>query len=293
MATAADTDKLIVSKSGTPIYGRTDGIGVLPDAAGTSTAHDGLVAIANGAVSKPLEPSLLCEVFEDFNGFCVFPDVDSSDLAQGPWAHQNAGTSNTPARVDDADDGVFKLLISNTSEVGDVTLYWGDQQNIDSDQEPVLICRVKTSAIGAAADSTCWGFASARNAIQDSVANNAWFKLAGASLALKLESDDASTDNDDKAATTEDGTAITLTAATWYEFKISMAAADGASATDVRFFYRATLGGDWSRVISGTTTFKFGADIAAQPYFQCEKTSGTTTPDLSIDYAHCIWKRNT
>lgn len=283
----------MLSKSGAPIYGRNDGVGVLPDAAGTSTASDGLVAIANGTLARTLEPSMLCEVFEDFNGFVVFPDVDSSDLAQGPWAHQNAGTSNTPARVDDADDGVFKLVLSNTSEVGDVTLYWGDQQNIDSDQEPVLICRVKTAAIGAAADKMMWGFASARNALGDSVANNAWFLLAGASLALKAESDDATTDSDDKALTTEAGTAITLTAATWYEFKVSMSSMDGASATDVRFFYRDTLGGDWVRLVSGSTTFKFGADIAAQPYFQVEKTSGTTTPDISIDYAQVIWKRNT
>lgn len=291
MATEADADRLVVSKSGTPLYGRTDGVGVIPDAGGSSSEHDGLVAISNGSVSRALDPSLLCEVFEDFMGFTVIPDVDSSDLAQGIWASQSTASA-APARVADYDNGAIKLVLDNGNEVGDQTLYWGDEQNIDSDQEPFMICRVMTSAQGAAADSMSWGFASAYNALRDSVANNAWFSLAGASLALKLESDDATTDSDDKAATTTDGTAVTLTAGTWYEFMISMSSLHGASATDVRFFYRATLGGDWIRLVSGSTTFKFGADIATQPYFQIEKTSGTSTPDLQIDYAQIFWKRN-
>jgi hypothetical protein len=287
----ADSDTLIVSKSGSPLYGRTDGVGVLPDAAGDTTTSDGLVAIANGAVCRSLEPSMLCEIFEDFMGIFIIPDADSLDLAQGPWVSQTTASA-APARVADADNGVIKLVLDNGNEVGDSTVYWGDEQNIDSDQEPFMICRVKTSTTPAAADSISWGFASGYNALRDSVANNAWFSLEGASLALKAESDDASTDTDGKALTTTDGTAVTLTADTYYEFMISMSSLHGASPTDVRFFYRPTLGGAWQRLISGSTVFKFGADIATQPYFQIEKTSGTSTPDLFIDYVQVFWKRN-
>ncbi len=291
MSTSVDSDVVLVSKGGTPLDKRTDGVGVLVDAGGDTTVSDGLVAIANGTVSRSLEPAMLCEVFEDFLGLRVIPDVDAEDLSQGIWASQSTASA-APARVADYDNGAIKMVLDNGNEVGDQTIYWGDEQNIDSDQGPFMICRVMTSAIGVAADKMLWGFGSARNALADSVANNAWIMLAGASLALKGESDDATTDSDDKALTTEDGTAVTLTAGVWYEFMISMNPIHGASATDVRFFYRSTLGGDWSRLISGTTTFKFGADIACQPYFQIEKTSGTSTPDLQIDYAHVFWRRN-
>lgn len=288
---SADADLIVMSKTGEPIAGRSDGIGVLPDAAGTTTATDGLVAVANGAVCKVLEPAMLCEVFDDFLGMFIIPDADTLDVAEGIWVSQSTASA-APARVADYDNGAIKLVLDNGNEVGDQTLYWGDELNIDSDQEPVLICRVMTSASGVAADRMLWGFAGPYNALADSVANNAWFILEGASLALKAESDDATTDNDGKALTTLDGTAVTLTAGTWYEFKLSMAAADGASATDVRLFYRTVLGGEWQRLISGSVVFKFGADIACQPYFQVEKTSGTSTPDLQIDYVHVIWKRN-
>ena len=84
MATTADSDKILVSRSGSPIYGRTDGIGVLPDAAGTATTTDGLVAVANGVVCKTLEPSMLCEVFEDFLGAAALVlETEASASARG------------------------------------------------------------------------------------------------------------------------------------------------------------------------------------------------------------------
>lgn len=279
----ANPDRILVSKSGAPIYGRTDGVGVVVDSASAST-HKGLISVVGGDVGMPLDPSLLCYEFHDFNGLFILPDVDTADGHQGTWCVQSTGTTPTLARKADFDCGALELKTSNTSEVADLTLYWGDEQNIDSDLGPILIARVQVQTQPAAADSICWGFGSARNALQDSVARNAWFKLAGANLDLKVESDDATTDDDDNDTT------VDLTAGTFIETMVSMNRIHGASATDVRFFYRTTLGGAWTRVLANTT-FVLGADQAIQPYFQVEKTSGTTTPDLLIDYAAVIWER--
>jgi hypothetical protein len=150
-----------------------------------------------------------------------------------------------------------------------------------------LVVRLSVDALPTANEDLVIGFASAYNATIDSVANNAWIKLAGASLSVVLESDDATTDNDDKAP----DTAFTLTAATMYEFKISMSAVDGASSTNVKFFARSTVGGDWTALTSGSTVFKFGANIAAQPYVFFQKASSTDTGGIKVDYIRSYWKR--
>jgi hypothetical protein len=127
----------------------------------------------------------------------------------------------------------------------------------------------------------------------EAVANNAYFGVAGADLNLDIASDDASTDTDNTDTT------VDLVAGTWYEFLISLNSMhgvtvndpDGASATDVHYFYRTSLGGDWTQLLA-STTMTIGADIALQPFVQVEKTSGTSTPDLLVDYIKCYWERS-
>jgi len=268
-----------------PIYGSTDGIGAVVDAQGATNVHDGLIMVSNGDICGVADRSMWVEHFVDFNGPLVIADIDSLGTSNaGPWAIQSTGTSPTLARKADHDNGAYEIQTSSTSEVADLTLYWGDELNLDSDLGPIMKIRCQVQTAPAAADSICWGFASARNAIQDTVANNAWFKLAGANTDLLIESDDATTNDDDNDTT------VNLTAGTYAEFMISMNPIHGASATDVRFFYRATLGGAWTRQLPNTT-FAFGAATNCQPYVQVEKTSGATTPDLLVDYIHVMQKR--
>jgi len=280
----ADSDLIVMSASGCPRYGRNDGVGIIPDAGGSAALTDGLIAVANGSLAMPLEPSMICYEFEDFLGDFILNDVDSNDIAQGVWSVQSAGTSPVHVVKSNSAGGAIELKTSATSEVSDISMYWGDQLNINSDKSPILITRLQYQTIPAAADSLSWGFTSARNALIDSTTNNAIFKIAGANNNLLVESDDNSTNDDDNDTTYD------MTAGTYLETMISMHPMHGASATDVRFYYRATLGGDWTRVLDGTT-FAFGANTTCQPMFQVEKTSGTTTPDLLIDYAAVIWQR--
>ena len=89
-----------------------------------------------------------------------------------------------------------------------------------------------------------------------------------------------------------------MTAGTFIETMITMNSmhgrtstdTDGCSATDVCFFYRTTTGAEWTQILPGTL-FSVGADLAMQPAIHIEKTSGTSVPDLLVDYVACYWQR--
>lgn len=280
-------NRLIASKSAMPLYGRTDGVGVVPDAGGDSSLSDGLVAISNGDVSKTLDHSMYCEVFEDFIGQTAIPLNGTGDASSGPWQIKDTSAAGAPTTVvsGDADNGQLALAFAADNEAEILTLYWGDEQNIDSDQEPVFDIRLSLDAQFTAGTILVFGLASAYNATADSVANHGWFRVEGANLNLLIESDDATTDDDDNDTT------VDLVAATMYEFRVSLSALHGGSATNAKFFYRSTLGGDWTPLLA-TTTFSVGADIALQPIVQLQKASGTATDGIKIDYVRAFWKRN-
>lgn len=260
-------------------YGRTDARCLDADTKGP-------LNIVNGTVDSGIPTSLLNAERNDFLGWFAIPDADSTDLAQGVWVRQDAGSQATcGTRVGDFDDGAIELLLDNGSEVGDCTVYWGDEQNIDSDTEPVCIFRVQVSDALAAADMAAWGLSTARNAIIESTTQNAMFMVVGADYGLDVSSDDSSAD------TGVDTTGVTLTADTYYEFKVSLNSMDGASVTNVKFFYRSALGGDWT-ALNTSTTYAVAADAALQPFLQVEKTSGTTIPGIRADYVACFWERS-
>jgi len=261
-----------------PYYGRTDGI---CHEVGTK----GPVLVINGGVESALPSTTMLNVHGEFVGDFTIPDVGSVDGQQGPWVCIDTAQSTSCAQKADFDDGASEIILDNGSEVGDMTLYWGDESNIDSDKGAVCVFRLQYQVAPAAADTLSWGIVGARNAIIQSSANNAFFHVEGANNNLLISSDDTSADDDDN------DTGIDLVAGTFYEFMVSMSAIHDATAIDVRFFYRTTLGGDWTRLLS-TTTFVYGADIATQPFVQVEKTSGTTVPDLLVDYIDCYWERS-
>lgn len=262
-----------------PFGSRSDGIGF-------DKSMYGPLLITNGTVDQAFGSSLMVNLREDFLGLFVLPDADSLDLAEGVWARQDAGSQATcGSRLGDADDGAISLLIDNGNEVGDCTVYWGDEQNIDSDKEPIMIARVQVLATPASTDKVFWGLGSARNAILESMTAFAGFSVTGADLTLDVESDDNSTD------VAPVSTGVTLTSATYYEFMICMNTICGGSPTNVKFFHRAALGGAWT-ADNTSTTFAVGADVALQPILQAEKTSSTATPGIQVDYVTVFWERS-
>jgi hypothetical protein len=114
-----------------------------------------------------------------------------------------------------------------------------------------------------------FGVGSARNSTDDSVTINAWFRMQGSAstTAVVCETDDNTTDNDDKA------TGVTL-AAVYKTFKIDFM--NGLA--DVRFYI------DGERVAAATTFSMTGitAGQNVQPIVQLSKASGTGVPSVTI-----------
>jgi hypothetical protein len=218
-----------------------------------------------------------CSVFDDFLGIAI----NLTDPLAFSTVVVGAGGPDATLK-DDAKNGVLLFTLDNDSEAEELALSFGDQLSINSNDKPIFTVRVKIPTAITTAQFAHFGFASASAAaVPDNVANNAWIGLK-ASMVVVLESDDATTDTDDKAP----DTALTLTADTYYEFKIDM-----TNPLLVTFWYRATLGGAWTEIKKTGQAFIFGANIACQPWAQLGKSTGTTTPTMEIDYAHVTWNR--
>lgn len=283
-ATAGQVDPSNLVQAGKgPFSGRTDGLIFDRDNYGPGLA-------INGAVDKMFNTTAYVSIEEEFLGDFTIPDEGSADGRQDAWSctDTNQAAAECAAKAD-YDNGAVELVIDNGNEVGDATLFWDDEQNIDTDTEPFCIFRTQYQVALAAADTIFWGLASAQADLINDTTVNAGFSVAGADNNLDVMSDDNSTD------VNATDTTVDMTAGTFIETMVSLnsihgTAADPCSPTDVCFFYRTSPGDAWTRVNRGTT-FSIGADKAVQPYVQVEKTSGTTTPDILIDYIKCYWQR--
>lgn len=285
-AASAGVRRSLACSAQGPFQNRTDGL--------CHSADDyGPGLVVNGSFDSMFNSALYNAVDEDFLGFFIIGDVDTADASQPIWTSQDTGTAGCPARKGDYDSGAVELLLDNGSEVGDCALYWGDEQNIDSDTEPFCYFRIQYQTAPAAADTLYWGLVSGYNALIESATQFAVFTVKGADNNLGFMSDDNTTD------VAETDTTVDMTAGTFIETIISLNSmhgattgdTNGASATDVHAFYRTSLGGSWTQVLPDTT-FSVGADVALQPIVGVEKTNGTTVPDLLVDRVACFWKRS-
>jgi len=218
-------------------------------------------------------------LFEDFLGAQVMPIV-ANNLGR-PWCKKVTAAAGSPTMAGVASEatGGLKTLLASTNEAEIMTLYWGDILSIKWSNILSIGYRLKATAI-TTAESLVFGVASAQNDTEDSVAYNAWFKLAATSDIL-VETDDASTDDDDN------DTGLDITAATYKEYVIDFR--NGLA--DVRFFVSGT-GGYLERVLAKTTFSLAGAAATyLQPFMQLAKTTGTTVPYCTIDWIDIEYKR--
>ncbi len=283
-AAGHDQNVIAVGNKG-PFAGRTDGIGFDLD-------NKGAGLVSNGDIVAMLSSPQYVSITEDFLGETIVTDIDGDDIAQGPWSSDDTATAGCPAAKDDYDNGAIELLLDNGNEVGDCDLSFGNYLSIDSDTEPFCIFRLTAQTAPVAADTLFWGFGSAMNDLIDSTTLNAGFSVAGADLNLDVMSDDNSTD------VNATDTTVDIVAGTMYEYLVSMNSMhgrtvndpDGASPTDVHVFYRTSAANVFTQLLPNTT-LSIGADKAIQPLVHIEKTSGTSTPDLLVDYITCAWQR--
>lgn len=206
----------------------------------------------------------------DFEGTsATFPT--SADPAT-PWLVADTSSSGTPTYVRNAGNAV--LTLASTSEVENVCLYHGDALTYDIDELQSVEMRVKVSGM-TSGTSLCFGMGSARNDTQDTVAANAWFKMVGAdsTTAVVVETDDGTTDLDDKA------TGQTLST-TFKKFYI-----DFSNKKDVKFYINGIR-------VAKDTTFDMSAYTSGlQPMVQLQKTSSANTDAVTVDYFKVTGKR--
>lgn len=232
----------------------------------------GLLAIVGGLVQLlPAVPviglvyrSTRCwsDKFDRAQAFTTTPGMNG-------WTIKDTSSAGAPTYLCATDDGGSAVLtLDNTSEAQIVTLYQNDVLPFDVR----MLKRVRFIAKVSGIDSVTtlvFGVGSAQSDTSDSVATNAWFRMQGSTSTsnVVVETDDATTDNDDKA------TGQTLSS-TYKLFDIDFT--NGIA--DVRFFI------DGERV-AAATTFDMSAlasGLNVQPFVQLQKASGTGTPAVTI-----------
>lgn len=200
----------------------------------------------------------------------------------GDWAQRTVLTAGTPT-VLCGNDGMA-LTLDNTNEAQQAALYLADVLPFDIDELVSMQFVAKLDAAPAASVVVVAGLAGAYNATEDSIAQNAWFRLQGSS-ALLCETDDGTTDKDDIAA---DG--LTLTTS-WRRFKIDFSAApqtvappgiSKAGKGNVQF-HVGNADGMMQRVARGTLFDLSAYSGGLQPFFSIRKTAATATGVLYID----------
>jgi hypothetical protein len=208
---------------------------------------------------------------EDFIGAAVDP-FDGTVR----WNVVDVGNA-TEAIVADSANGVFKLHLAATSEAEDAVLYMYDNKNFDVGSGLIFEVRIDMGVAPGTGVCAVFGMAGDHNLAKDSVTEHAWFRL-DASMAIKVETDDTTNDNDDVT------TGVTAVAGTYNVFRI-----DFTDLTDVKFYI------DGARVASGTTfdmSNLTAGEQQMQPYFSLDKASGTGLGDMNIDYVKCFQDRS-
>lgn len=201
----------------------------------------------------------------------------TSTPGQNGWTVADTSSAGTPTYLCITEDGgAAKLTLAATSESENVCLYFNDVLPYDLAQLQWVEIIAQVAGIDSAT-TLVMGLGNARNDTPDTVGVNCWFRMEGSAstTALVVETDDGTTDNDDKA------TGQTL-AAVYKSLRIDFQ--NGLS--NIRFFI------DGDQVATGTTfsmtSITSGQNV--QPIIQLQKASGTGTPSVTIAAVNVQYK---
>jgi len=211
------------------------------------------------------------EVFEDFLGA-------SGATLPAPWGEQDTSSAGSPvtAYVNGRLNGAYELTHDTQDEAQMMSLYWSDQLMIDPTQNPYFEARVNIATDGStlsANQRVVFGLASARNATLDSITHHCWFRVEGASLVVKVEGDDGTTDTNDQA------TDFSYTNDTYHVYKIDM-----SDLSNVRFVFD---GQDCGSVDVSAMTSSNGL----QPFIEIQKDGDAEEDSIEVDYVKVSWDR--
>lgn len=200
--------------------------------------------------------------------------LDAGATLPLPWGKQDTGGGAANYEADAA-GGVYHLALEATDEVQTLTLYFADQLVIGASKKPIITFGIKIPQQTAVTRFVA-GLASARNATLDSIVTNAWIRAEGANNNILIETDDGTTDTDDKDSGAD------YTAGGLAHFRIDL-----TNLSDVGFYRYNTTSRQWERLNNGNTMSLAAASAAVlQPYFELQKDSGSSELDVSIAYVH-------
>lgn len=195
-------------------------------------------------------------------------DTDLSDEAFTIY-DKSASGSPTAGVIADATGGQYRLKLASTSEAED--LFWTLNGNlpIDSAKPFVFLARCMTAHAMAAAQRVIVGLGSDYTTILDDITRNIWFRQE-ADTDLLIEVDDATTDTDDF------DTGKDISEDAWVEYMI-VKGYDGT----IFFCVKDNKGQNFQmlKMVDGS-----GFSGNLQPILGVQKDSGTTTPELLVDY---------
>lgn len=216
---------------------------------------------------------VFCDDFQ-FNGKMT-PALTAS-VVDGPWAKADTSSAGSPTLT--TSNGEMVATIVNTNEVENLCLYHGDILSYDIDD--LVRAEFYFRATCTTNGTIVVGLAATRNDDPDSISAHAHFRLDGATNEIKIETDDAVTDIDDKA------TGIILPTARTTKLVIDFAGGlqtlgppnNSLGGKGAVLFYVEDARGQLRRVCKDTAFNMSSYTGKFQPLMQVQKTASTDTP---------------
>jgi len=210
------------------------------------------------------------EFKEEFLGYqWLYTETGSAGL----WYTTQTSLNTSIGLLPDKPNGLLVLNLDSDNNAEQAVLYWGNQKGIDVAYQAYFQAVLALHTVPTTGVDVVWGMAGDHSTTRDNIAQNAWFRCQ-ASGAVVCESDDGTTDLDDKA------TGITMAADMYHVFQI-----DFTSLANVKFYIDGTQ-------VATTTTFDLSdlgdAEAVLQPYIGLGKASGTGVGCMYLDSVR-IW----
>ena len=234
-----------------------------------------IIVLTHDAVSEKQwvsrSPGKYAVISEDFIGQGALP---ATVTAGGTEFVSHSGDAGTDAHVfSGVNGGTYKLLTSGHATVKEVAVLLPTAV-IDVSKNPIFEARVAiTKGTPHAGDVFIIGLANARNDTTDSITHHAVFKMTGANNDILVETDDNTTDTDDK------DTGSDWVSGTYYRFKIDM-----SDLSSVQFFI--------DDVNATTTTMDMSAagSTLLLPIVEVQAAASQVS-QADVDYIQVVWER--
>lgn len=211
----------------------------------------------------------------------------AGDAGAGPFVQNKTGTPGDIVN----ENGYLKIPIAATSEAEINCAYFGDELSFDVDDIKQIRIGLHTVADLGSGVSAVVGVGSARNDTVDNVTANLWVRIADTNV-LYVESDDGTTDNDDKATGLSMGATDLIVVFDFDNGVLMRSPLESGSVGGKKHILVSIDNGDgYLRRVCADTVFTLnGYTAGLQPIFQIQKASGTGTGALYVKFFEVLLK---